>query len=70
MSSFLTIANNVNLYCWLDVGEMDLNSIFDNDMIEDDVIPALEMAMWVTSDNNYVYSVIYNLRREKNHKVK
>jgi hypothetical protein len=29
------------------VEEMDLGSVFDSEMIEDDVIPALEMAMSV-----------------------
>jgi hypothetical protein len=29
------------------VEEMDLGSVFDSEMIEDDVIPALEMAMLV-----------------------
>jgi hypothetical protein len=29
----------------IDVSDMDLNTVFDNEMIEDDVIPALEMAM-------------------------
>jgi hypothetical protein len=29
------------------VKELDLGSVFDSEMIEDDVIPALEMAMLV-----------------------
>jgi hypothetical protein len=30
-----------------EVEELDLGSVFDSEMIEDDVIPALEMAMFV-----------------------
>jgi hypothetical protein len=34
------------------VEEMDLGSVFDSEMIEDDVIPALEMAMYDVSDKS------------------
>ena len=35
-----------------DVEDMDLSSVFDHEMIEDDVIPALEMAMYVFRVSN------------------
>jgi hypothetical protein len=31
--------------CHTTGGELDMSSVFDSEMIEDDVIPALEMAM-------------------------
>jgi hypothetical protein len=40
------------------VEELDLGSVFDSEMIEDDVIPALEMAMSVI--------IIYKGLTEKN----
>jgi hypothetical protein len=36
------------------VEEMDLGSVFDSEMIEDDVIPALEMAMSVIDNRKRI----------------